>query len=375
MAGNSTLKKAAQAKQDEFYTQLEDIENELKHYKEHFRNKTIFCNCDDPFESNFFKYFAMNFQHLGIKKLIATCYVSSPLSYTQLALFDDLEYEVKVPQSRNQKPYKVEITEVEDLTGNGAIDLDDIKLLLKNNKNVCTVLKGDGDFRSDECIELLKEADIVVTNPPFSLFREFLGQLEEMNKDFIIIGNTNALTYKEVFTLFKNDRIRTGYTKFNVGMFFEVPEYYEKYTKIVDGKKYARVSTSCWFTSLPVNRHKENLILYKTYSEEEYPKYDNYDAINVDSFKDIPCDYYGTMGVPITFLDKYNPEQFELIGMAHGDMGQALGVSANFSEEKCNEYLRKNKAFRRGFVCYTDKDSKLIVPYMRILIRRKEHKT
>ena len=368
MAGNSTLKKANKDKVDEFYTQLSDIEKELKNYKKEFRGKIILCNCDDPYESNFFKYFALNFNFLGLKKLIATCYDGSPIQSEQISLFD-VE---TVDSPEDKKAYKIEITEVDDYNGDGAVDLSDVEHLIKNKKNVLTMLNGNGDFRSNECIEILKEADVVVTNPPFSLFREYIALLEEYNKKYIIMGNTNALTYREIFLLFKDDKIRTGYTNFNVGMYFFVPEYTEKYHKMVDGKKLVRVATSCWYTNLPVKRHNDFLDLYKKYTPEEYPKYDNYDAINVSTYTDIPYDYEGVMGVPITFLDKYNPEQFELVGMAHGNMGQELGVSANLTEEQCKEYKRRNNAFRRGFVCYTDKDGKLIVPYMRILIRNKE---
>ena len=301
---------AKRNKADEFYTQLADIEKELRHYKESFKDKVIFCNCDDPYESNFFKYFAMNFNYLGLKKLIATCYDSSPIAYTQLNLFGD----DKVVPNNNRHPYKIEITEVEDGNNDGAIDLSDVEHLLRNKKNTLTLLKENGDFRSNECIELLKQSDIVVTNPPFSLFREFVEQLTTYNKDYIIMGNTNALSYKEIFKLFKIDKIRTGYTNFNVGMYFFVPQDCEKYHKIVDGKKMVRVSTSCWFTSLPVEKHNEFLTLYKQYKANDYPKYDNYNAINVNTYTDIPYDYYEEMGVPVTFLDKYNPNQFEIIG-------------------------------------------------------------
>lgn len=278
---NENLKQAKKEKKYEFYTQLTDIEKELKYYKDEFKGKTIFCNCDDPEWSNFWKYFELNFDHLGIKKLISTHYED------------------------NKPSYKLEI--IGDITGDGKVDHKDI---------IKTPLKQNGDFRSPEAIEILKEADIVITNPPFGLFREYLSQLDEYGKDFIIIGNTNALTYKETFKLFKEDKIRTGYTNFNVGMFFFVPDSYEKYTKIVDGRKMVRVSTSCWFTSLPVKKHNDKLICYKKYSKEEYPNYENYDAINVSTYTDIPMDYDGVMGVPVTFLDKYNPEQFELLGMA-----------------------------------------------------------
>lgn len=322
---------AKRNKADEFYTQLNDIELELKHYKDQLKDKVIFCNCDDPYESNFFKYFAMNFNHLGLKKLIATCYDDSPIAYTQFNIWG----ESKTIVNKNRHPYKIEINEVQDYNQDGATDLADVEYLLKNKKNSMTLLKGNGDFRSEECVELLKQSDIVVTNPPFSLFREYIEQLTTFNKDYIIMGNTNALTYKEIFKLFKEDKIRTGYTNFNVGMYFVVPDDCEKFHKIVNGKKMVRVSTSCWFTSLQVSKHKEFITLYKTYNEKEYPKYDNYDAINVNKYTDIPYDYDGCMGVPITFLDKYNPDQFEIV---------ALGIvgSIEFSSERKMEILDKN---------------------------------
>lgn len=302
------LAQAKDAKKDEFYTQLSDIEKELVHYREYFRDKVVFCNCDDPYESNFFKYFALNFNALGLKKLIATCYDGSPIAQQELPLFPEVETEPK------RKAYKVEISEVPDLDGNGTADLTDVQLLLKSSdNNVKAELKGNGSFDSPESIELLKKADIVVTNPPFSLFREFLALLDKYNKQFIIIGNTNALKYKLTFKMFQEDKIRTGYTNFNVGMYFQVPDSWEKFHHIENGKKIARVSTSCWFTNLPVSKHNEELILIKHYTPEEYPKYDNYDAINVNTYTDIPCDFEGVMGVPVTFLDKYNPMQFEII--------------------------------------------------------------
>ena len=302
------LAQAKDAKKDEFYTQRSDIEKELVHYREYFRDKVIFCNCDDPYESNFFKYFALNFNALGLKKLIATCYDGSPIAQQELPLFPEAETEPK------RKAYKVEISEVPDLDGNGSTDLTDVQLLLKSSAhNVKAELKQNGSFDSPESIELLKEADIVVTNPPFSLFREFLALLDKYNKQFIIIGNTNALTYKETFKMFQEDKIRTGYTNFNVGMYFQVPDSWEKFHHVENGKKMARVSTSCWFTNLPVSKHNEELILIKHYTPEEYPYYENYDAININAYNDIPCDYDGIMGVPITFLDKYNPEQFDIL--------------------------------------------------------------
>ena len=316
------LAQAQNAKKDEFYTQLSDIEKELVHYRDYFRDKIIFCNCDDPYESNFFKYFALNFNALGLKKLIATCYDGSPIAQQELPLFPEAETEPK------RKAYKVEISEVPDLDGNGSTDLTDVKILLQSSDhNVKSELKQNGSFDSPESIELLKEADIVVTNPPFSLFRDFLALLDKYSKQFIIIGNTNALTYKETFKMFQEDKIRTGYTNFNVGMFFQVPDSWEKFHHIENGKKMARVSTSCWLTNLPVSKHNEELILIKNYTPEEYPKYDNYDAINVNKYTDIPCDYDGAIGVPITFLDKYNPKQFEIIKFRKGDDDKDLVIN------------------------------------------------
>lgn len=365
------LANAKKNKADEFYTQLADIEKELRHYKDCFKDKVIFCNCDDPYESNFFKYFAMNFNYLGLKRLIATCYDSSPIAYTQLNLFG----ENKSVPNNNRHPYKIEINEVQDYNKDGATDLADVEYLLKNKKNSLSLLKDNGDFRSNECIELLNKSDIVVTNPPFSLFREYLEQLTNYNKDFIIMGNTNALTYKEVFKLFKEDKIRTGYTNFNVGMYFFVPNDCEKYHKIVDGKKMVRVSTSCWFTSLPVAKHKENITLYKKYTKEEYPTYDNYDAINVNSYTDIPYDYFGNIGVPITFLDKYNPEQFELIGQGQGNLYRELtekGLKQKFVDDYYKFGGTGSIKEDHPVLGYYDNDGKPVIPYMRIIIKRRE---
>lgn len=315
MAKNLNLRNADRAKQDEFYTQLVDIEQELKYYKAAFFNKVVFCNCDDPYESNFFKYFAMNFNHLGLKKLICTCYATSPVAWVQLSLFDNAEIVVK--KENGKQPYKIEITEVQDYNADGAVDLADVEYLLKNKKNVLSILDGDGDFRSQECIELLKEADIVVTNPPFSLFREYVAQLMEYDKKFIIIGNQNAITYKEIFPLLKNDQIWLGNSIHSGDREFRIPDNYEVRSKSLrvdeNGVRYIRVVGVRWYTNIDYKERHENLILYKTYSAEDYPKYDNYDAINVDKTVDIPVDYDGLMGVPITFFDKYNPSQFEII--------------------------------------------------------------
>ena len=307
---------AKRNKADEFYTQLADIEKELRHYKGQFKDKIIFCNCDDPYESNFFKYFAMNFNYLGLKKLIATCYDSSPIAYTQLNLFG----ENKSVPNNNRHPYKIEINEVQDYNNDGATDLADVEYLLKNKKNLLTLLKEDGDFRSKECVELLKQSDIIVTNPPFSLFREFISLLSEYNKKFLILGNMNAITYKEVFPHLKENKMWAGYG-FNMSMVYRSP-----YTNLLDANRkfviskgynpddnYIKVPAVNWFTNLETTKRNENLILYKKFTHEDYPKYDNYDAINVDKVSDIPYDYHGLMGVPITFLDKYNPQQFEII--------------------------------------------------------------
>lgn len=342
-----TLTGARKNVNDEFYTRLEDIELELKHYKPYFRGKKVLCNCDDPFESNFFKYFALNFNSFGLKKLTATCYNGSPIAGNELEL--DFGEEAKPERIA----YKVELSEVTDITGNGAIDMEDIKATLKTVK-VVSELKGNGDFRSAECIELLKDADIVVTNPPFSLFRDFLELLEKYDKQFIIIGNTNALKYKTTFRMFKQDKIRTGYTHFNTGMFFNVPDSFEKYHHIEDGKKIARVSTSCWYTNLPVEKHKEELILYKQYDNETYPEYCNYKAIEVGKYTDIPCDYNGAMGVPITFLDKFNPSQFEIIWTT--DRG-----GDGFLEEYKKPWSRYDAPVLKGKALYT-----------RIIIRKKK---
>ncbi len=330
MASNKNLSAANKAKKDEFYTQLTDIENELRHYRTFFAGKTVFCNCDDPFESNFVKYFAMNFAALGLKKLTATCYATSPVMYTQLSFFGD---ELDFAASEGRKPYKIEITEVVDQNGDGAIDLEDFEAMLRANPP--ELLKGDGDFRSKECVELLKEADVVVTNPPFSLFREYVAQLIEYDKKFIIIGNKNAITYKEIFPMIQANKMWIGYTPMSIDLLFDVPREYademiksgkmgSKY-KIIDGVLKGR-SQSIWFTNVDHSKRHENLILYKNYTPEEYPKYDNYDAIEVSKTADIPSDYDGAMGVPITFMDKYNPDQFEIIKFRKGDDDKDLCI-------------------------------------------------
>lgn len=328
---NTSLHGARKAKNDEFYTQLVDIEKELKHYKEQFKGKVVYCNCDDPFESNFFKYFAANFKVLGLKRLIATSYKPSPVANTQLGLFgDDKTLEPKKGRPK-VNANKFIINDVGDLDGDGAFDLKDVAEQLKANKNnEWSPLEDEGDFRSEESIELLKEADIVVTNPPFSLFREYVTQLVEYDKKFLILGDQNAISYKEIFSLIKADKLWLGYD--NGGTkWFQVPDDYDIQTesrmKIENGVKYFSMGRIMWFTNLDTTKRHEKLTLYKKYSPAEYPKYDNYDAIEVSRYAEIPSDYNGEMGVPITFLDKYSPEQFKIIGSFNaGAHGVELGA-------------------------------------------------
>jgi hypothetical protein len=308
---NKNLHNASKAKKDEFYTQLPDIEKELKYYKQHFKGKVVYCNCDDPYESNFFKYFTLNFNFLGLKKLIATSYIGSPISNTQLSLFDNETVESKT----TRHPHKIIINELTDENNDKIENLEDIVIsLTKNKNNTLTRLKGDGDFRSEECVDFLKQADIVVTNPPFSLFREYVTQLMEYDKKFLIIGHQNAITYKELFKFIKEDKIWLGYG-FNRNMAHFINVYYKDYATDRDHKEgMIRVSGIAWFTNLDVKKRHNDLPLYRTYNRNDYQKYDNYDAINIDKTKDIPCDYDDVMGVPITFLEKYNPDQFEIVG-------------------------------------------------------------
>ena len=328
MAGNSNLKDSIRQRQDEFYTQLSLIESELKHYKPHFKGKIIFCNCDDPYESNFFKYFAMNFNSLGLKKLITTCYATSPVIGEEMQFFVDKGGQLSFIEqpgsvavekdSKEKRPYKVEITEVTDENGDGRVDLADVEYLMRNRKNTMTLLDGDGDFRSPECVELLKQADIVVTNPPFSLFRDYVALLMEYKKAFVIIGNQNAVAYKDFFPLLSDNTIWLGY---NSGHFwFKVPDSYEEKKtdfKIDEtGQKWRRMGNICWFTNLDIEKRHENMTLFRNYTPEAYPTYDNFDAIEVSKTADIPCDFYGVMGVPITFMSQHNPQQFEIIGLS-----------------------------------------------------------
>ena len=305
---NRNLHAAKNAKKDEFYTQLEDIENELKHYTHHFKNKVVYCNCDDPRISNFFRYFAFNFEKLGLKKLITTCYQNKQHNLfsqhdSEQAIY--LEYTGDHNQNRTPDPEEIGVTH----------------------------LKGDGDFRSAESIALLKQADIVVTNPPFSLFREYVAQLMEYNKKFVIIGNINAITYKEIFPLIKDNGLWLGY---NCLRYFARP----------DGSMY-ETARSYWYTNLDIAKRHEELILYKPYTPQDYPKYDNYNAINVNKTKEIPMDYPGAMGVPITFLDKYNPDQFEILGNEY-DLNIPKGRGYVNGKRMYGRIFIKNKRLAHG---------------------------
>ena len=324
MAGNKNLNSAARAKKDKFYTQLEDIENELHHYMDFFRGKTILCNCDDPFESNFFKYFAANFNAFELKKLITTSYADSPIAGLEIVL---------PGMEDGRKGYVYEVNELRDWNGDRRESIDDVEFAIRHGIYKRRQLVGDekycaGDFRSRECIKLLREADVVVTNPPFSVFREFVAQLIEYDKKFIILGNKNALTYKEIFPLIMHNKIWTGFTPWAGGMWF-ISDHEDYYDEIRDGVLMKNVA-SIWFTNFDISKFREDIPLYKKYSPEEYPRYDNYDAIEVSKTAEIPVDYFGVMGVPITFLDKYNPSQFEIVKFRKGDDEKDLSINGKF---------------------------------------------
>lgn len=330
---NKQLTGAKKAKKDEFYTQLVDIEAELKHYRGHFVGKTVLCNCDDPRMSNFFYYFVLNFHFLGLKKLITTCYKNQNPDLCSENISEQAVYLVY---------------EGEDI---GIPPNPTIAGLVRS-------LEGDGDFRSKECIAFLEEADIVVTNPPFSLFREYVAQLIKYDKKFIIIGNINAVTYKEIFPLIQRDQVWLGPSIHSGDREFEIPISYplEAAGSRTDdeGRRYIRVKGIRWFTNLDFPQRHEELTLYKKYSPEEYPHYDNYDAINVDKVADIPCDYDGVMGVPITYLDKHNPDQFEILD--------------------ANDFIIRDQAPKKPHGLIKDKDGyvKGRIVYARILIRKRK---
>lgn len=321
----TNLQKAKEQRRDEFYTQLADIENELRHYREQFRGKVVFCNCDDPYESNFFKYFANNFNFVGLNKLIATSYSGSPIAGGQLPL-----WEIEGLKPEGKQPFVVEINEVPDANSDGAIDLTDVQHLLRHDANSATPLEGNGDFLSAACVELLDQADIVCTNPPFSLFRNYVDQLMEYDKRFLILGSQNALTYRETFQYIQQDRMWLGYNNggtkwFRVPMEYDVPT--ASRMKVEEGIKYISFGSINWYTNLDTTKRHEEVALYRKYTPEEYPRYVNYDAIEVSRVFNIPIDYEGEMGVPITFLDKYNPSQFEIVGSSHTHGGRMSEIA------------------------------------------------
>ena len=363
MAGNKNLNSAARAKKDEFYTQIRDIENELYHYQKFFAGKTVLCNCDDPYESDFFKYFTIYFNQLKLKKLIATCYAGSPIVQTEFDFWGTVNENPHF--DKRTQAIKFEVTEVRDFNGDGATDLLDVQWLLQNNKNAVTYLDGNGDFRSAECVAALREADVVVTNPPFSLFREYVAQLVAHDKKFLIIGNVNAITYKEIFPLIMQNKIWLGYGFRGMVGFFRSP-YEDTAVSTQHREGMIRNSGVHWFTNIDIDKRHEDILLVRRYEQEpeRYPHYDNYDAIEVSKTVDIPCDYFGVMGVPITFLDKYNPAQFEILGITDRQNTSGLRTkkysaadSPNYNDLNARSVLRVGNDYKP---CYA-----------RILIRRR----
>lgn len=339
---NSGLRGAQKAKKDEFYTRLEDIEKELRHYRDHFKGKVVLCNCDDPRVSNFFHYFSYGFEHLGLKKLITTCYKSRARD-----MF-----------SENGDETAISLIYDGDKNGNRVPDLEEIGV---------KQMEGDGDFRSDECVSLLKQADIVVTNPPFSLFREYIAQLIENGKKFLIIGNMNAVTYKELFPMIKANKVWLGPSIRSGDRVFGVPDDYplEAAGCGIDenGKKFIKVKSVRWFTNMDFAERHEDLVLHRKYNPDDYPHFDNYDAINVDVTKDIPVDYDGPMGVPITFLDKYNPDQFKILGITDRDDNSGL-KTRKYTRDDGVKYSDMN---RRGAILI---DGQLKPTYARVFIQK-----
>ena len=358
MAGNRNLNTAARAKKDKFYTQLEDIENELWHYRDFFKGKTVLCNCDDPFESNFFKYFAAKFNDLELKKLITTSYIGSPIAGGEVPLGETDKF-----------AYMVEVTELKDWNGDGRESLDDVEFAIRHNIYNVRKLVGTGDFRSAECAALLNQADVVVTNPPFSVFREYVAQLIEYDKKFIIIGNVNAVTYKEIFPLIMQDKIWFGESIHSGDREFRVPDDYPLNAATCrvddDGVQYLRIKGVRWFTNVELAKFREDIPLYKKYSPELYPRYDNYDAIEVGKTAEIPEDYFGVMGVPITFLDKYNPAQFEILGITDRQNTSGLRIKKYTAEDSSNY----NDLNARSVLKIGDKYKPT---YARLLIRRRQ---
>lgn len=358
---NSNLTNAKRAKNDEFYTQYVDIQKEIEAYLEYnpdtFKDKVVYCNADDPYESNFFRYFVLNFKRLGLKQLITTSYKPSPIANTQLGLFGDDKTLTKVKSRPKVTANKFIINEVGDIDGDGQFNLKDVALQLRRNKNnEWAPLDDNGDFRSDECVELLKQSDIVVTNPPFSLFREFVNQLINNKKKFIIIGNMDAITYVDIFPLIRDNKLWLGAGK-NDGrnVWYQVPDYYEKFHKEENGKKYAFVAKTIWFTNLEHGRRHQPLELMtekdiiKFATKKPFQKYDNYDAIEIEKVQNIPKDYEGVMGVPVSFLSKYNPDQFDILGSNRGvnqDPNKIYGKGS---------YINGKETFKRLFIKHKKK--------------------
>ena len=382
-AGNTQLGEAKKAKKDEFYTQLGDINAELRHYSHHFAGKVVFCNCDDPYESNFFKYFAANFNALKLKQLIATCYAGSPVAGRQLDLF------ANEPETREEKPripHKIVINEVLDVNGDGRIDLADVEWLIKNDNNVLTKLKGDGDFRSAECVQLLKQADIVVTNPPFSLFREYVAQLVQYDKKFLIIGRQDAVTYKEIFPLIKDGRMWLGYGFQKGNSYFAIPKSLARNfaNGVYDENKGLVKFRNCtWYTNLDHKKRHDEYVFVRKYNNTDYPRLDNFDAIFVEETVDIPDGYEGNMAVPFSFLDRHNPDQFDIIGITKSWDGCATkkyqkqiqvdpnGKRSNVSKLNDGAVIRLEKP-PTGKTYYLVDDVPYIQRYPRIVIRRKK---
>ena len=349
---NKDLHKAKRQKNDDFYTQLTDIEKELRHYRRHFRDRVVYCNCDDPTISNFFRYFQLKFRVLGLRKLITTCYKNRRHNF-----FSRHDQEKSVGMAVTENGSRTELPKIEVFR-----------------------LRGNGDFRSPECVELLRQSDIVVTNPPFSLFREYISQLVSHDKKFVIVGSMNAITYKDIFPLIRNGRLWLGRGPAGRDMLFDVPEHYAR--KLVETKKEGsayrlvggvvkgRLGNAAWFTNLDHAKRHEDLILYKRYSPEEYPAYYNYDAINVGKIAEIPMEWDGEMGVPVTFLDKHNPEQFEIVGLGIADLGKSIGVRPYSPEHRRFRTEVQERAVVDGDL-YIIENGEVKVPYARIIIRNK----
>ena len=400
-AGNAQLGNAKKEKKDEFYTQLGDINAELRHYTHHFAGKVVFCNCDDPYESNFFKYFAANFNALKLKRLIATCYAGSQVAGRQLelGLFDEDDSAAKnaedakeedealrLKDDRPRIPHKIVINEVKDVNGDGRIDLSDVEWLIKNGKNVLTKLEGDGDFRSAECVALLKESDIVVTNPPFSLFREYVAQLVQYGKKFLIIGRQDAVTYKEIFPLIKDGKMWLGHGFPKGNAYFAIPK--SNVRDFADGvyddeKGLVKFRNCTWFTNLDHKKRHDEYVSVRKYNPIDYPKLDNFNAIFVEETVDIPEGFDENMAVPFSFLDRHNPDQFEIVGITKTWDGGAtkkypkqIQVDANGKRSTVSKLndgaVIRLKEAPKGKTFYLVDGVPYVQRYPRIIIRRKK---